>query len=106
MDTSVANEIITPEDRVKIENFYDSNTFILKGKEAVETLRFAIPDIVETKYDSEKDLYFMRVEKWPYIKQMCLKFARSKPCYWKYVTKDNRTVFEYYLDTHTIKSHV
>lgn len=104
LDIAVANEIITPEERVQIENFYESNTFILKGKDAVDSLKTVLPDIVQVKYDSEQDLYFMRVEKWPHIKQMCLRNARIKPLNWRYVTQnDQRTLFEYYLDTYSIQ---
>ena len=107
LDAAVANEVITPEERVQIENFYESNTFILKGKEAVDILRSAIPDITQINYDSEQDLYFMQVEKWPHIKEMCLKNARIKPCNWKYVRQDDQeTIFEYYLNTYSIKSFI
>ena len=103
LDEAVANEVITPEERVQIENFYESNTFILKGKPAVDTLRLAIPDIVQVNYDSEQDLYFMRVEKWPHIKEMCLRNARTKPCNWRYVNQDDQqTIFEYHLDKYSI----
>lgn len=104
LDIAVANEIITPEERVQIETFYNSDTFILKGKDAVDNLKTVIPDIVQVEYDSEQDLYFMRVEKWPHIKEMCLRNAKMKPLNWRYVTQDDqRTLFEYYLDTHSIQ---
>lgn len=106
LDFALALESITHEQYNQILDFYDLDKIIIKGREGVEVLRSVIPDISEeeTPYDSIRDLYRVRVLKWPHLKIMCLKFAPKNPCLWKYVeeTDDERVLFDYHLDTFSI----
>lgn len=104
LDIAMANESITVENMRSILQFYHSNIFILKGMSSVQTLQSVLPDSSVINYIEEDDLYHVRINSWPHIKPMCLKFARKNPCKWIYVTQDeNQLLFKYDLSDHLIE---
>lgn len=104
LDLAIAKESITTEHVARILNFYKNDVFVLKGLSSVQSLRSVIPDVTQIDYHQEQDLYYVKVQSWPHIKTMCLKFARKNPCQWIYVTQDDdQLLFRYNLDTFTLE---
>lgn len=95
---------ITTEQYIRILDFYDSDTFILKGQAAVNILRFHIPEVEQIKYDEDNDLYSMKVLEWPHHKKMCLFCKNQNPCKWKYLDDKYNELFDYHIDTFSIFS--
>lgn len=102
VERAYALENITTEQYALILKFHDEDMFIIQGQESVDTLRSVIPNIDQTNYDADRDLYFLHVNEWPYLKIMCLKCAHSNPCLWKYFDEEDNELFEYRMDTFSI----
>jgi hypothetical protein len=101
---AIAKETVTTEQVARILNFYERDLFILRGQENVNRLTSIIPDLTQIAYNAIENLYSIKVNSWPQLKSMCLKFAPKKPCEWIYITEtdDLCILFHYSVDTYTI----
>lgn len=98
---AIAQESITTEHVARILKFWKNDLFVLKGTESVDALKSVIPDL--TLVEQDQDLYTMRVDAWPHIKNMCMMFAPKNPCRWIYVTQDDDEIlFRYDLDSYKL----
>lgn len=106
LDMAIAKETVTMEQIAHIIRFYEKDEFILHGIENVNKLKSVIPNVEEINYEPDKDLYFIKINEWPHLKEMCLKFAIRNPCKWIYVTETDDTIlFHYHIDLYTIEFH-
>lgn len=104
LDIAIAKELITTQQQAFIIKFYEEDTFILRATEEVTKLQSVIPDVDIVEYNTAQNLCFVRVNAWPHLKIMCLKFAPSKPYKWKYVAEEDEVLlFKYDLNTFSIK---
>lgn len=102
IDSKLSIEIITHDQYRQILNVFDNDIFLIRGREGVDVLQSVIPDCTQMDHDADRDLYYIHVDTWPHLKDMCLKYAPKKPYWIKYVDEEGDDLFEYHLDTYSI----
>lgn len=92
LDDAVANEKITTADYLLISQFFYSNIMRISTEDVGP-----LSDIVELQViDTKADISHVMVMRWPHLKIMCLKVARSNPRRWIYQDEfEEVTFFEY-----------
>lgn len=93
LDFALATERITTDEYCQIIQFHSQERLTIPEND-LERLE-SILDLEKVGESNEQGFVMVRVRKWPFNKNMCLKFQQSAPTEWRYENEEEKVLFYY-----------